>query len=124
MARLTGNEERAMRQVLLIEMGMGVDLQGQDATKASVRAVRDAIGRIYLPGVRAFMTGSAKRMAILVRLAVPEGAGKPDPKAVKEVLPHGEVTVEVVPGGMLTPNGLGDGQICIVNAAVEVALVD
>jgi uncharacterized protein (TIGR02058 family) len=112
-----------MRQVLLIEMGMGVDLQGQDATKAAVRAVRDAIGRIYLPGVRAFMTGGAKTMAILVRLAVPEGAGTPDPAAVKEVLPHGEVTIEIVPGGMLTPSGFGDAKICIVNAAVEVALV-
>jgi uncharacterized protein (TIGR02058 family) len=112
-----------MRQVLVIEMGMGVDLQGQDATKAAVRAVRDAIGRIYLPGVRAFMTGGAKTMAILVRLAVPEGAGKPDAAAVKEVLPHGEVTIEVMPGGMLTPSGLGDAKICIVNAAVEVALV-
>jgi len=113
-----------MRQVVVIELGMGVDLQGQDATKAAVRAVRDAVGRIYLPGVRAFMTGGAKTMAVLVRLAVPEGAGKPDPAAVKEMLPHGEVTVEVVPGGMLTPSGLGDAKICIVNAAVEVALVD
>lgn len=113
-----------MRQVVLIEMGMGVDLQGQDATKASVRAVRDAVGRIYLPGLRAFMTGGVKRIAILVRLAVPEGAGKPDPAAVQAVLPHGEVTIEVAPGGMLAPNGLGDGNICIVNAAVEVALAD
>jgi uncharacterized protein (TIGR02058 family) len=113
-----------MRQIVLIEMGMGVDLQGQDATKASVRAVRDAVGRIYLPGLRAFMTGSAKKVAILVRLAVPEGAGKPEEAAVRAVLPHGEVTVEVAPGGMLTPNGLGDGKICIVNAAVEVALAD
>jgi uncharacterized protein (TIGR02058 family) len=113
-----------MRQVVLIEMGMGVDLQGQDATKAAVRAVHDAVGRIYLPGLRAFMTGSAKKVAILVRLAVPEAAGKPDPAAVRAVLPHGEVTIESAPGGMLTPNGLGDGQICIVNAAVEVALTD
>jgi uncharacterized protein (TIGR02058 family) len=113
-----------MRQILLIEMGMGVDLQGQDATKASVRAVRDAVGRIYLPGLRAFMTGSAKRVAILVRLAVPEGAGKPEEAAVRAVLPHGEVAVEVLPGGMLTPNGLDAGNICIVNAAVEVALTD
>jgi uncharacterized protein (TIGR02058 family) len=113
-----------MRQVVLIEMGMGVDLQGQDATKASVRAVRDAVGRIYLPGLRAFMTGSARRVAILVRLAVPEGAGTPDPAAVRAVLPHGEVTIDVSVGGMLAPNGLGDGNICIVNAAVEVALAD
>jgi uncharacterized protein (TIGR02058 family) len=113
-----------MRQVVLIEMGMGVDLQGQDATKASVRAVRDAVGRIYLPGLRAFMTGGTKRVAILVRRAVPESAGKPDPTAVRAVLPHGETTVEVVPGGLLTPNGIDDGKICIVNAAVEVALTD
>jgi uncharacterized protein (TIGR02058 family) len=111
-----------MRQVVLIEMGMGVDLQGQDATKASVRAVRDAVDRIYLPGLRPFMTGGARRIEILVRLAVPEAAGKPDPAAVKAVLPHGEVTIDVTSGGMLTPNGLGDGQICIVNAAVEVAV--
>jgi uncharacterized protein (TIGR02058 family) len=70
------------------------------------------------------MTGGTKRVAILVRLAVPAGAGTPDPAAVRAVLPHGEVTVEAVPGGMLAPNGLGDGNICIVNAAVEVALVD
>ncbi|MGH6927003.1 MAG: Lin0512 family protein [Dongiaceae bacterium] len=113
-----------MRQVVLIEMGMGVDLQGQDATKASVRAVRDAVGRIYLPGLRPFMTGGAKRMQILVRLAVPEAAGKPDSAAVKAVLPHGEVTIDVAPGGMLAPNGVGDGSICIVNAAVEVAVAD
>jgi len=112
-----------MRQVVLIELGMGVDLQGQDATKASVRAVRDAIGRIYLPGLRPFLSG-AKRMAVLVRLAVPEAAGKPDAAAVRAVLPHGTVTVETAPGGMLAPNGLGDGSICIVNAAVEVAVTD
>jgi uncharacterized protein (TIGR02058 family) len=59
-----------------------------------------------------------------VRLAVPEAAGKPDPAAVRAVLPHGEVSIDVAAGGMLTPNGLGDGNICIVNAAVEVALAD
>jgi uncharacterized protein (TIGR02058 family) len=111
-----------MRQVVLIEMGMGIDLQGQDATKAAARAVRDAVGRIYLPGLRPFMAGGAKRIEILVRLAVPDGAGKPDPAAVREMLPHGDVAVEVTPGGMPVPNGLGDGRICIVNAAVEVAV--
>lgn len=113
-----------MRQVVLIELGMGVDLQGQDATKASMRAVRDAVGRIYLPGLWPFMTGGAKRIEILVRLAVPDGTAKPDAAAVRAVLPHGEVTVDVTPGGMLAPNGLGDGNICVVNAAVEVAVAD
>ena len=32
--------------------------------------------------------------------------------------------LSAAPGGMLVPNGLGDGNICIVNAAVEVSLTD
>lgn len=113
-----------MRQVVLVELGMGVDLRGEDATKAAVRAVRDAIGRIYLPGLRPFMGGGAKKVAILVRLAVPESVGRPDEAAVRAVLPQGEVTVEVAAGGVLAPNGLGEGgRICIVNAAVEIAVV-
>jgi hypothetical protein len=55
---------------------------------------------------------------------VPAGAGQPDPAAVRAVLPHGEISIDVAPGGMLAPNGTDDGKICIVNAAVEVALVD
>ena len=46
-----------------------------------------------------------------------------DVAAVKASLPHGEVTIEVTPGGMLVPNGLDDGgRICVVNAAVEVVV--
>jgi len=113
-----------MRQVILVELGMGVDLRGEDATKAAVRAVRDAIGRNFLTGLRPFMGGGTKKVAILVRLAVPDGIGRPEEAAVCAELPHGEVTVDVVPGGMLAPNGLGEGgHICIVNAAVEVAFV-
>ena len=48
---------------------------------------------------------------------------EPTSAAVKATLPYGEVTIEVVPGGMLVPNGLDDGgKICVVNAAVEVAV--
>jgi len=46
-----------------------------------------------------------------------------DLPAVKATLPYGEVSLEVVPGGMLVPNGLDDGgKICVVNAAVEVSV--
>lgn len=114
-----------MRQVVMVELGMGVDLQGQDATKAAVRAVRDAIGRNYIPGLRAFMGGGAKRVEILVRLAVPAAVGRPDEAAVRAALPHGQVAVEVSAGGMLATNGLDDGgSICVVNAAVEVAIAE
>jgi uncharacterized protein (TIGR02058 family) len=112
-----------MAEPLFIELGMGVDLQGQDATKAATRAIRDAIGRNYLPGVRRTLQNSGGRMLVHVRLGVPAEAGGIDLAAVKATLPHGEVTLEVVPGGMLVPNGLDDGgKICVVNAAVEVSV--
>ena len=112
-----------MTQPMFIELGMGVDLHGQDVTKAAVRAVRDAIGRNYLPGVRRMLEGSGGRMLVRVRLAVPPEAGPPDVEAVRAALPYGEVSVEVAPGGMLAPDGLdGGGRICVVNAAVEVAV--
>jgi uncharacterized protein (TIGR02058 family) len=114
----------AMRQVILIELGMGVDLQGQDVTKAAVKAVRDAIGRVYAPGLGAVL-GGGKRLDILVRLGAPPAAGTLDEAAVRAALPHGRATIEVAPGGLLVPNGQGDGgSICVVTAAVEVAVAD
>ena len=112
-----------MADTMIIEIGIGVDLQGQDATKAATRAIRDAIGSNYLPGVRRMLQSSGGKMLVHVRLGAPVEAGELDIDAVKGSLPHGEVTVEVVPGGMLVPNGLDDGgKICIVNAAVSVAI--
>ena len=112
-----------MKQVMLIELGMGVDLQGQDTTKAANRAVRDAIQRNYLPGIRRMLETSRGRMLVHVRLGAPTDAAPPDLEAVRASLPYGEVTVELAPGGMLVPNGLDDGgRICVVNAAVEVAV--
>ena len=34
------------------EMGTGVDLHGQDGTKAALRAVRNAFQHVSLPGIR------------------------------------------------------------------------
>src|SRR5262245_4821976 len=92
---LTGGE--LMADTMFIESGMGVDLQGQDATKAATRAIRDAIGRNYLPGVRRMLQSSGGRMLVHVRLGVSPEAGEVDLEAVKASLPHGEVTVEIVP---------------------------
>lgn len=114
-----------MREVMFIEIGIGVDLQGQDVTKAAARAVRDAIGRNYLPELRRRLEGGTGRMLVHVRLGLPAGTGERlDVDGVRAALPYGEVTVEPVEGGgMLVPNGLDDGgRICIVTAAVEVGL--
>lgn len=113
-----------MKQVMFIELGMGVDLQGQDATKAATRAVRDAIGRNYLPGIRRMLEETQGRMLVHVRLGVPAEVAPPDLAAVRAAFPYGEVTVELLPGGLQVPSGLDDGgRICVINAAVEVSVV-
>jgi uncharacterized protein (TIGR02058 family) len=112
-----------LKQVMFVEVGQGVDLQGEDATKAALRAVRDAIGRNYLPGMRRLIDAGRGPMLVHVRLGVPAGVAPADLDAVRASLPHGEVTIEQVQGGMLVPNGLDDGgRICVVDAVIEVAV--
>ena len=58
-----------------------------------------------------------------MRLAAPVEAGPIDRAQVIAALPAGEVSVEIASGGMLAPNGMANGaKLCVVNAAVEVAL--
>lgn len=118
-----------MKQVMFVELGMGADLHGQDVTKAAVRAVRNAIERNSMPGMRTLVNGDTSKMRVHVRLAVPSDAESLDQEAVRAVFPYGEVTIEVMPGGMLAPSGIfladkndRNEMIYIVNAAVEVGL--
>ena len=103
---------------IILEMGSGVDLEGEDYTKAACRAVRDAMAHSYLPMFRT--TGlSADAMAITVTLA----AQRPDAidtATVARELPYGSVTVETTVGGLdITHRTLG-GRSVIVNAAIDV----
>jgi uncharacterized protein (TIGR02058 family) len=93
----------------VLEMGLGVDLHGEDATKAARRAVREAIGRVSLPGMRALVPGgdlSAMRVDVTVALPRHEQV---DTDAVAAELPYGRITVRAVPGGLRAPNGLPEG---------------
>ena len=110
-----------MDTVLFIELGMGADLHGQDPTKAAVRAVRDAIGRNYLPGMRALVENDPSRMKVNVRVGVPTEPEAVDRDAIRAVLPYSEVAVEVVRGGLLTPGRTADqDSILVAVVAIEV----
>ncbi len=118
-----------MKQVMFVELGMGVDLHGQDVTKAAVRAVRNAIERNSMPGMRALVDGDTSRMQVRVHLAVPADADRLDQDAVRAVFPYGEVGIVVTAGGMLAPSGIfladkndHNEMIYVVNAAVEVGV--
>jgi len=90
---------------VVLEMGLGVDLHGEDQTKAARRAVRDAIGRVSLPGLRALVPGGdLANMRVEVTVAVPRPE-EVDADAVAAELPYGRIAARAVPGGLRAPNG-------------------
>jgi uncharacterized protein (TIGR02058 family) len=109
---------RAKRVIL--EMGSGNDLHGGDYTKAAVRAVADALHHSSLPLIRTFGL-DARRMQVEVTIGV-QRPDKVDAAAVKAALPHGEVTVKVVKGGLDVPDNEYNDIAVIASAAVAVRL--
>lgn len=84
------------------EFGMGVDVHGDDATKAACRAVSDAIRHSSL----SFLGEARERggkMLVNATIGVPN-PGAIDIETVRHELPHGEITVTPVVGGLKVPN--------------------
>jgi uncharacterized protein (TIGR02058 family) len=105
---------------VILEMGTGNDLHGGNYTKAAVRAVEDAIHHSSLPLIRTFKI-DARQMQVEVTIGVQQPE-QVDIAAVKSALPHGEVTVRVVKGGLDVPdNETGDIAV-IASAAVSVRM--
>ncbi len=102
----------------ILEMGSGNDLHGGDYTKAAVRAVQDALHHSSLAFIRSLGL-NAKEMQVEVTIGVQEPA-KVDAAAVKASLPHGQVTVKVVKGGLNVPSEGSHDLAVIASAAVAV----
>ncbi|GLO64990.1 MULTISPECIES: Lin0512 family protein [Oceanobacillus] len=117
-----------MENLLFIETGTGVDVHGQDVNIASERAVMHAIHTNSMPGMKKILPdGDLDKMKVHVKLGIPLDQEKLDHYRIKQLIPYGTVTVEVLPGGMATTSGifLEDQQdkndlMYIVNAVVEV----
>jgi uncharacterized protein (TIGR02058 family) len=116
---------------LLIEFGSGIDQHGQEPTVAAVRAVKDAISWNYLVGLREVLRlDDLEKMVVRVTIGTPYPE-RVDKAQVAAALPHGQKTIEVVPGGLLVHSGhasahLGDknDEVIVANAAVEVGVQD
>jgi uncharacterized protein (TIGR02058 family) len=102
----------------VLEFGMGVDVHGGDGTKAACRAVSDAIRHSSLP-LAADVRARGGRMLVDVTVAVPDPASV-DIARVSRELPHGEVTVRAVTGGLRVP-GADTLMAC---AAITVSIDD
>jgi uncharacterized protein (TIGR02058 family) len=105
---------------VITEFGTGNDLHGGDYTKAAVRAVEDAIHHSSLNLIRTL--GIDPRT---MQVAVTIGVQRPDrvqADTVKTALPHGQVTVNVVKGGLDVPDETSGDVAIIASAAVTVRL--
>lgn len=117
-----------MEQIVFIETGTGIDVHGQDVNVAASRAVKDAIHYNSLPGIRKIIPGGdINNMRVHVKLALPTDLDKLDEEKIKKLLPYGQVTVEVMQGGMATTSGIfleeqddKNDLMYIVNASIEV----
>jgi uncharacterized protein (TIGR02058 family) len=109
-----------MAKRIILEMGSGNDLHGGDYTKAALRAVQDALHHSSLSFVRSFGLDSRK-MQVEVTIGVQQ-PDKVDAAAVKASLPHGEVSVRVVKGGLDVPDETSGDVAVIASAAVAVRL--
>ena len=97
------------KHLFFVQLGFGVDQHGDRlvegfATKAAIRAVRNAIEFNSIPGVIDFIPGGRKEMLIHVKLGVPfttESVAAIDPLEVAKVFPYGKLLpIEITRGGL------------------------
>ena len=100
-------EGMGMNHVLFVEIGMGADQHGQDATKAAVRACRNAIEFNSIPSIRQIVPGGYDNMKLHIQIGVPKGAVL-DLEKIRRVFPYGQICepIEVVEGGLMARSGI------------------
>lgn len=117
-----------MDQILFVQTGTGIDVHGQNITKAATRAVENAIWYNSMPGIEKMLPEQKlENMKVTVKLALPLDREKLDTAKIKGAIPYGTVDVDLTEGGMATSSGIiledkndDNDLMYIVNAAVEV----
>lgn len=117
--------------LFFVQMGFGVDQHGesQNATKAAVRAVRNAIEFNSIPGVISHLPGGRKNMLIHVKLGVPRllpSLAGCRTSEKKETLRHVDVweVAKVFPYGRLLPIDMEVGGLAFPTGKVVEELGD
>jgi uncharacterized protein (TIGR02058 family) len=105
---------------MVLEIGMGTDIRGEDSTKAAVRALQDALRHNSLTIARALgQDTDSMRVAVTVGVPNPDTV---DSEQVLAALPHGTGTLTVVEGGLAIPNDAGTDATIVAHAAAVVYL--
>jgi uncharacterized protein (TIGR02058 family) len=91
----------------LVEVGTGVDLHGEDETKAAQRAVKDAISHSSMVGLgQLFKIKSFSELEEALMVDVTVATPRPekvDGDAVLATLPEGKRRISVIKGGLRFP---------------------
>ena len=106
----------------ITEMGLGVDVHGDDYNKAARRAVSDALRHSSL-----HFFDVTEKSAQDMKVEVVIGAAEPAniaPAVIAQEIPYGTVTVTVTSGGLDVISETGTDRITMVNAAVLVSFDD
>lgn len=104
-------------QRIILEMGTGNDLYGEDYTKAAIRAVQDAL---HHSSITLFRTMGIDRESMQITVTI--GVQNPDnidKSIVASQIPFGTVTVNCVTGGLNVPQD-SDLLSVIATAALDV----
>jgi uncharacterized protein (TIGR02058 family) len=105
---------------IILEMGMGNDLYGEDYTKAACRAVEDAIRHSSLILFRSLGFDHAD-MQVNVTIGVQQPA-QVDTFVVAQKLPRGKAKVTAVKGGLNVVDAENNSCSVVATAAVEAYL--
>ena len=108
-----------MKRVIL-EMGTGNDLHGQDYTKAAKRAVQDALHHSSLALFRSLkIDPNTMQIELTIAAQDPDAV---DLDAVAATLPYGTIKPQAVKGGLNVEDAETGDTCVIVNAGVAVWL--
>jgi len=122
------SEKPFMSKIISIQCGVGHETHGQSASKAAVKACRQAIEFTSMPQLSDLVPKEFDEVRLSVTLAVPPAyKDNIDLRMVRKVFPHGKLQFNIQDGGMLTPSGvmiedLGDtcDEMIMVCAAVTI----
>lgn len=104
-----------MRRIIL-EMGTGNDLYGEDYTKAAVRAVQDALHHSSLTLFKSLnIDPNTMRVEVTIGVQKPDEV---DPVTIAKQIPYGTVNVNSVSGGMYLPDHENDIVSVVATAAI------
>lgn len=107
---------------IILEMGTGNDLYGQDYTKAARRAVQDALHHSSITLFSKLgIDHTQMRVDVTIAVQAPEAVNC---DLVAQDLPRGRATVRAVKGGLNVVDDASDSVHVIATAAIEAWLPD